>query len=279
MAEETTETTEGAGRKKDDELFDKLEDRLESFKLLADSSELQGPAERDILATLATADRPLADPDGFEQAHRVFVRALEALQSNGRRQPKLPARFGPVKTAAAPLVSAVTGWIVTKQINGVLGRVRKLYEMREANAVFNSPEHRKLRRARQQMHMLVADMRSASLGLPVFLISGAFISGLLSWIQNLLRPVLSSTWSIVVLVIAVAVMLVAVSLFVLLAASIARTRIRLALDQPLRDLFDAIGSAGSPPRDQSYQVAVFALAFFTLAAIVVPAGLVLLYNL
>ena len=50
-------------------------------------------------------------------------------------------------------------------------------------------------------------------------------------------------------------------------------RIRLAVDQPLKALYETIGSCGSPPKDQSYNFAVYAIVLFTLAWIVIPFAL------
>ena len=55
-----------------------------------------------------------------------------------------------------------------------------------------------------------------------------------------------------------------------LRSTFARRRINLSLDQPLEALWDAIGAAGNPPRDQSYNFALYAIALLILASILVP---------
>ena len=60
---------------------------------------------------------------------------------------------------------------------------------------------------------------------------------------------------------------------ILRAAAIARRRVRIALDQPLRALWETIGAAGHPPRDQSRQFAVIAVVLLVLAWVVVPVAI------
>jgi hypothetical protein len=56
----------------------------------------------------------------------------------------------------------------------------------------------------------------------------------------------------------------------LFSAAVARRRIRLSTDQPIAALYDAIGAAGRPPKDQSTNFALLAIALLILAGIVVP---------
>jgi len=45
------------------------------------------------------------------------------------------------------------------------------------------------------------------------------------------------------------------------------------LDQPLRALWETIGAAGHPPRDQSRQFAIIAVVLLVLAWVVVPVAI------
>ena len=60
---------------------------------------------------------------------------------------------------------------------------------------------------------------------------------------------------------------------ILQAAAIARRRTRIALDQPLRALWETIGAAGHPPKDQSRQFATYAALLLVLGWIVVPVAI------
>jgi hypothetical protein len=64
--------------------------------------------------------------------------------------------------------------------------------------------------------------------------------------------------------------LFALSWVALFSAAVARRRIRLATDQSLAALWETIGAAGEPPRDESYNFAVYAIILLALAWIVVP---------
>jgi len=263
----------------DDDEFERLEDRLEALGLLPDAAELRGDVERDILRSIAAKDRPLADPDGFPAAHRAFVRALEAIAVHGRREPTLGRRAGPLRRVLAPIVGIVAGWIIGGQVGAVHGSVLRMYEFREAGAVWNGPEHRLLRRARMQMQLLREELRSSRLTLPVFLLSGAFLSGVLSVAQRALEPAFGNLLLSALLGVAVAVVLAGIAGTVLLAASVSRLRLRMTLARPLANLYRTLGSAGEPPEDRCFAVAILALAFFAVAAIVVPAGIVYLFHL
>src|SRR5687767_7240518 len=60
---------------------------------------LVGKIEREIAAELA-AFRPLADPDGFPEAHRRAMYAIEVLDRNGARPAAIP-RVGPLTPVAS----------------------------------------------------------------------------------------------------------------------------------------------------------------------------------
>lgn len=71
----------------DEELFERLQHRLESLGLLADSRRVRSDVERSMLRTLATRDRPIRYPHAFERAHRSLARAMEAIIVNGKGGP------------------------------------------------------------------------------------------------------------------------------------------------------------------------------------------------
>ena len=261
------------------ELFERLEHRLESLGLLTDSSRrLRGPAEEAMMRTLSSRDRPLLDITGFEHAHRGLARALEAIAMNGK-QPRAVAPFGPLRVLMSPLVQFVTGWIVEGQTRRVVQDVRQLYELREANASWNSPEHIQLRRSRRQMQMISEDVGRRQFGLPVFLLSGAFVSGLIGTVRAVVVPALGSRLLVILLTVAIIALFSLVAATVLQAASIARMRLLLALVSPLTTLYQAIGSTGAPPRDHCFLVAVIALVLFAVAAVAVPGGIYLLLQI
>ena len=70
--------------------------------------------------------------------------------------------------------------------------------------------------------------------------------------------------------IVVAVVLASVAWAAIVGAAVARRRIRLSTDQPLDALWETIGACGKPPRDSSYDFAVYAIVLTVLAWIVIP---------
>ena len=54
-------------------------------------------------------------------------------------------------------------------------------------------------------------------------------------------------------------------------AAVARRRIHLALDEPIRALYETIGACGDPPKDQTTTFAIYAIVLFVLAWFVIPA--------
>jgi hypothetical protein len=63
----------------------------------------------------------------------------------------------------------------------------------------------------------------------------------------------------------------------LFAAGVARRRIRLSTDQPMKALWETIGACGEPPHDESYNFAVYAIVLLILAWILVPLAFGLLF--
>jgi hypothetical protein len=227
-----------------------------------------GRVEQDIVSELSKV-RPLWRPGGFEPAHRMVMRSLEVLDRNGARAARMPP-IGPLKPVAQFLVQLVTRWIVRNHENETVSKIRKLYELREANSAWDTPEHHALRRARIDVVRLEGGLKSNPIGLPKVLIGGAFLSGVISGLSRLVLAVLENAAAVVVGAVVVVVVLACLAWVALYAAAVARRRINLSLDQPLEALWDAIGAAGGPPRDQSYNFAVYAIALLILASILVP---------
>ena len=256
-----------------------LLDQLDALRVLrADSDEEKdrlleqiggrGRVEQEMLAEIV-AVRPLHHPDRFEEAHRMFVRGLEVLDRNGARPAQMP-RLGPLTPIAKYVVQQFTRWIVKAYQNTLVGRIRRLYERREANTVWGSPEHRMLRRARIDATRVEPGLRGNPLGLPTFLVGGAIVSTLFSAVQSLLRWALGGVVEGVILAILLALVFGFLAWAALYAAGVARRRIRLSTDQPIRALWETIGAAGNPPKDASYDFAVLAIVLLAIAWLLVP---------
>jgi hypothetical protein len=111
--------------------------------------------------------------------------------------------------------------------------IRKLYERREANAVWGSTEHHQLRRARiEAARVEPGPCRRGRR-------RDELLFGSLAWAA-------------------------------LYAAGVPRRRIRLSTDQPMNALYESLGAAGDAPRDESHNFAVSAIVLVLVAAVVVP---------
>jgi hypothetical protein len=263
-----------------------LLDRIDALKVLrADTPEAKGAlleniagtgkVEQDIINELSKV-RPLWRPDRFEEAHRMTMRAIEVLDRNGARGSKLP-RLGPLKPVAGFIVSRLVQWIVRGHQNTLVTRIRKLYERREANSIWGSDEHRMLRRARINAIQVEAGYKANPLGLPTFLLGGAILSSAMSGLRAFVQWAFSGTVGIVVITAILLVVFAGLAWCALFAAGVARRRIRLSTDQPLKALWETIGACGTPPKDQSYNFAVYAIILLVLAWVLVPLAIGLVF--
>ncbi|CAB4718776.1 unannotated protein [freshwater metagenome] len=228
----------------------------------------KGIVEQEMVSQMS-AIRPLHHPDRFEEAHRMMMRGIEVLDRNGPRPAKVP-NIGPLRPIAQWLVQQVTRWIVKSHLNRLTGRICGLYEKREANSDWGNREHAMLRRARLDARRVQANSSGNALGLPTFLLGGAALTSVASGLQSLARTAMDSTLGISILGFIAVFVLGALSWVALFSAGVARRRIRLSTDQPMKALWETIGAAGKPPRDESYNFAVYAIILLVLAWIVIP---------
>jgi hypothetical protein len=262
-------------------LLDDLADQLNRFRLLPGGSEadaervldgLTPASAREREATKELADRQaLAHPDRFEDAHHLVVKALEVFDRHGWRAPKLPRWLGPLRPLAVVGVEQVTRVIVRSYARTISNSLRRLYARREAQCNFDQPERRPLARARIAMTRLAPDFGGGGTGLPRFLVGGAVLSGLLSAARQLsgLSSGDARVWFGLGLV--AVVIFAAVAWIILQGAAVAHRRARLILHEPLDALWETIGAAGDPPRDDSLTYATVGILLTAVAWFVTPA--------
>ena len=260
---------------------DLLLDRIDALRVVrADTPEERGALleqiagrgkpEQDIVSELSKT-RPLWRPDRFEEAHRLAMRSLEVLDRNGVRAPKVP-RIGPLTPVARYMLQQMTRWIVRGYQNRLVTNLRKLYERREANAVWGSPEHVMLRRARINAVRVEHGYKSDQLGLPAFLLGGAILSTVISTVRAFVIWALSGVVGIIVFTVVLLLVFASLAWAALNGAGVARRRIRLSTEQPVKALYETVGACGKPPSDDSYTFAVYAIILLVLAWILVPAA-------
>ena len=256
-----------------------LVDQIDALRVLrADTDEEKGRLLEQIggkglveqeMVSQMSAIKPLHHPDRFEEAHRIMMRGIEVLDRNGPRPSTVP-NVGPLRPIAQWLVQQVTRWIVKSHLNRLTTRICGLYEKREANSDWGTREHAMLRRARLDARRVQANSSGNALGLPTFLLGGAALTSIASGLQSLTRSAMDSTLGVSILGFIAVFVLGALSWAALYSAGVARRRIRLSTDQPMKALWETIGAAGKPPRDESYNFAVYAIILLVLAWIVIP---------
>ncbi len=257
-------------------------DRIDSLKVLRADTQSEkdllleqiagrGKPEQDIVRQLA-AIRPLWRPDRFEEAHRWAMRALEVLDRNGSRQPEL-RRLGPLRPVAAYVVQMMTRYIVKGYQNRLITAIRRQYERREANSAWGTAEHSMLRRARLDAARVEPGYKGNPLGLPTFQLGGAVLSSLVSGLRALVDWAFKGGGAIIVFTAVVGVVFLGLAWCALHSAGVARRRIRLSTEQPMKALWETVGAAGNPPRDNSYDFAVYSIVLLVLAWILVPTAL------
>lgn len=141
--------------------------------------------EEEILEELREAPS-LADSDGFMQAHRTFVRAVEVYDRNAERAPR-GLRASVLRPLATPIVALMVRAITHAYQRRVVNDVRKLYAMREANSRVGTPRHRMLALARRQIDQISPDLAGRGFAIPAFLVGGAVLSTVASLLRGLLN--------------------------------------------------------------------------------------------
>jgi hypothetical protein len=127
-----------------------------------------------------------------------------------------------------------------------------------------------LRRAWSQVEKVAPGYGGSSIGLPTFLVGGAFASSMTGLLSSIGETGGSNKILLLILAIVLYALLVALAYGVIRGAGIGRRRIKMALDQPLEILWDTVGAAGDPPKDQAKTFALMSLVIMAVAAVAVP---------
>jgi hypothetical protein len=258
--------------------LDEFREKLNAFRVFSSNDQEaadklfeslggQGKVEQEMLLQLG-AWKPIDNPDHFEDAHHVMMRALEVLYRNGHRQ--APLRLSFLTPVAQYFVQLVTRYIVRDYIQNVVKSIENLYLRRWTSTPKNTPEAFMLRRAWFQVEKVSPNYEGKSLGLPTAVAGGAFASSLTGLFSKVGGHSAQNRWIFLALAVIVYALLFALGYGVIKGAAIARRRIKMALDQPLHNLWTVVGAAGNPPKDQSATLAMWALIVMGITAVVVP---------
>jgi hypothetical protein len=276
---------EGSPGRTDKLILDELTDQLDqTFKLLrgdidqaADLAfaqiKVDTAAEARLLNELAERE-PLAHPERFTDAHRLAMHAMEVLDRDGWRHPRLP-RLGPLHAPARWAVEFVAQYVVRSYVADTVRSLARLYARRESQSPTESPERRVLARARIQVDRLSLGFRGGASGLPTVLIGGAAIPVVASLARQFGavkpgEPVLIGGGSVLFVIFAVLA-------FVLLqGAGLARRRVNVVGRQPMEALYETIGHCGRPPEDDADTIALVAIGLTALTWFILPVVLVTL---
>jgi hypothetical protein len=256
----------------------KLIDRNSAMRMLRGSDDerdelierygLVGRVELEIADEL-TAFRPLAAPEQFAELHRRALYSIEVLDRNGARQVATP-HLGPLGAPAGLVIGLITRWVVRGHQAKLVRHMRRLCERREAISDPSTADHALLRRARFHTAMVEEGYHGNPVGVPAFLVGGALISGVGSGAQTVISSAFGSRYVGFSLTAVIGALLLALSWCALYAAGVARRRIRMTVDAPMRRLWQAVGSCGRPPKDQSFMFAIIAIALAAAAAAAIP---------
>ena len=245
-------------------------DNPDQAAVLLESLGASGKVEEDIVLQLG-AIKPLWIPDRFEEANRLAMRSLEVLDRNGPRNTALKT-LGPLRPVGEWAVQLFIQLIVRSFQQTVVDRLRHLYSRREASSAWDCPEHHMLRRARIDIERIAPGLKGRALGLPTFLLGGAFISTILGGLKSLGEAIQNNNSILVVATVIMFIVFAGASWAILQAAAISRRRIKLTLDTPLAALFETIGACGNPPKDQSLSFALYAIVLTGLGWLILPLG-------
>jgi hypothetical protein len=134
-----------------------------------------------------------------------------------------------------------------------------------------------LRRSRLDISRVKEGMNGKALGLPTFIFGGAIFTSVASGLRSLSELALGNSIGLAGFAAVLVAIFLLLSWLALYSSGIARKRIKISIDQPIKALYETIGFAGKPPKDESGNFAVFAIIFLALSWLIVPLSLIVLF--
>jgi hypothetical protein len=150
----------------------------------------------------------------------------------------------------------------------------RLYANREATCEVGNPDRRLLQQARAAVDRVEPRLRRNPVGVPTFLLGGAFVSSGVSALSNALDGAKQATPVLIALVVVAFLLFLGTAWAMLRGAAVARRRIVLTTETPMKALWETIGRCGNPPKDQSRQLLLFGLIATILAWVLIPSAVV-----
>ena len=268
-------------------VLDELGKQLQQLRILRDGGDdaateklldelgARDPVEQEIVVQLS-ATRPLGHPERFAEAHALALRAIEVLDRNGARAPRLP-NLGPLTPIASWIVQQVTRFIVRNHQADVIDAIRNLDARRLAWCSRDDPARPVLIKARLDAERVAQGYKGDPIGVPTFLLGGAVISAVGQLLRLVSEAAVGSRTAAIAAVVAAFVVIAGLSWSILRGAAIARHRIHITVRDPLTALWETYGRAGKPPEDDAQMFAVLAILLTIVGWLVIPIGLALVY--
>lgn len=262
--------------------LDDLVGRLDSFQMLRNSTGADADEVLNELGATSKIDRqivlelgaklPLGHPRRFEEAHGLAVRSLEVLDRNGHRSIPVP-KLGFLSPVVGFLIQIVTQFIVRSYISSVIDSMYRLYERREAASPADWEHLPMLTRARIHTERIRPGFKRSKLALPGFLFGGVILSPVIGVIQTAISS-LNNEAIRLALLIGLFLLMTTVSWVLVKGSAVARRRIRLTAENPMKALYQIIGRCGNPPGNMSTVFAVISLILTIVSLVVVAVGIV-----
>jgi hypothetical protein len=203
------------------------------------------------------------------------MRALEVLDREGWKHPKV-RRLGPLSGAAEYAVQFVARTIIRGYVANSVRTLARLYARRESQSVVGSSERHMLARARIQADRLVLGYHGGRFPLPTVLIGGAALPVLASISHRFGALRGAGPLPIIAIGLLLALAFAALAWVLLQGAGLAHRRIKVALAPSLAALYETVGHCGNPPRDESANIAIAAIALTALAWFVLPIAIAII---
>jgi hypothetical protein len=269
----------GPDERPDRLLLDEVSEQLDrAFRLLRGDTDqaadlafaeigVDSAAEARLVGQLAERT-PLAHPHRFLDAHRLTMRALEVLDRDGHRHPRLP-RLGLIGPAVQLGVERVARYVVSSFVADAVRALSRLYARRESQTLPTSPERAMLARTRAQADRLTLGYRGGSSPLAGLLAGGAAVPVLVSLGRRFGNLGIHG-WEIAGVLVVLAVLFAALSWIVIQGAGLAHRRVAVVAGPALRALYETIGDAGEPPQDDGRTIAAVGIGLTAVAWFVLP---------
>ncbi len=263
--------------------LDDFTEKLEAFHVLRTSdpeaadaylASLGGSfaeAEEAIVQQMADS-RVLARPEMFVEANRRMVKGIEVLYRNGRRGAPING-WGPLRPVVQLVQIYITSYITRSYVNTLLQNILELYTSRENQAARGSETWHMLYYARWNLDKVDHRFRGdRSVGFLLF--GGTVFAAVATGFGEVFTAVVTRDLLLILFSLAMVALILAVGSGIVLSAGIAKRRIAMTTQRPLETLYDVVGAAGIPPRDNAWAFALGAVAVLILIWLVIP-GLVI----